>query len=311
MKVLSFLVFLISNRVLKAILAFLYIALFTQNSFAIEIEAEGRYYFPANISEVEACENAFIDARQSAMSQAGLEKGNFSQMDICSENENGAFCTLIQINQSYFDGGYILSEKQVDKRIDGQSKDRECVVIGKFDVQKFRSQPDVNFIVKAELDDRKYYSGQQVKIKGETNQKAYISLVGYSPRTDIFERIVPSSFEPVIEVAGSFQIPSKQNSEKYELYAFIPENDAREEVAEFMILLATKKRFDLLEKSKASDFYKRLDELGRENWRKIELGYTIYRNKVNEKLIFISQLTYVFSFDWVSNHTAGFSRGCN
>ena len=52
MKVLSFLVFLISNRALKAILAFLYIALFTQNSFAIEIEAEGRYDFPANISEV-------------------------------------------------------------------------------------------------------------------------------------------------------------------------------------------------------------------------------------------------------------------
>ena len=44
-----------------------------------------------------------------------------------------------------------------------------------------------------------------------------------------------------------------------------------------MILLVTKKRFDLLERSKTSDFYKRLDELGRENWRKIELGYTIYR----------------------------------
>ena len=265
MKILSFKVIWISSRVITAILAFLFFAVFFQNSNAIEIEAEGRHYFPANISEVEACGNAFIDARQSAMSQAGLEKGNFSQMDICSENENGASCTLIQINQSYFDGGYILSEKQVKKRIDGQGNDRECVVLGKFDVQKFRSEPDVNFIVKAELDDLKYYSGQQVKIKGETNQKAYISLVGYRPRTDMFERIVPNEFEPVLEVAGSFQIPSKKNSAKYELDALIPENDAREEIAEFMILLATKKRFDLLEQSKASDFYKRLDELGREN----------------------------------------------
>lgn len=265
------------NLSLKYLLAFLCLAAFPQNSFAVEIQAEGRYYFPANISEVEACENAFIDARQSAMSLAGLEKGNFSQMDICSENESGASCTLIQISQSYFDGGYILSEQKLSENIQGQGNDRECVVNGKFDVQKFRSQPDVNFIVKAELDDRKYYSGQEIKITGQTNKKAYISLLGYSPKTDMFETIVPNPFEPVMLVEGNFQIPSMKNSQKYALDAIIPQNDNRDEVAEFMVLLVTKKKFDLLEKSKTSDFYKRLDELGRENWRKIELGYTIYR----------------------------------
>ena len=265
------------NLRLKYLLTFLFLAVFPQNSFAVEVQAEGRYYFPANISEVEACENAFIDARQSAMSQAGLEKGNFSQMDICSENESGASCTLIQISQSYFDGGYILSEQKLSENIQGQGNDRECVVNGKFDVQKFSSQPDVNFIVKAELDDRKYYSGQEIIIRGQTNKKAYISLLGYSPKTDMFETIVPNPFEPAVLVEGNFQIPSKKNSQKYALDAIIPQNDTREEIAEFMILLVTKKRFDLLERSKTSDFYKRLDELGRENWRKIELGYTIYR----------------------------------
>ena len=68
----------------------------------------------------------------------------------------------------------------------------------------------MNFIVKAELDDRKYYSGQEIKIKGHTNKKAYISLLGYSPKTDMFETIVPNPFEPSVLLEGNFQIPSKK-----------------------------------------------------------------------------------------------------
>ena len=151
-------------------------------------------------------------------------------MDICSENESGASCTLIQISQSYFDGGYILSEQKLSENIQGQGNDRECVVNGKFDVQKFRSQPDVNFIVKAELDDRKYYSGQEIKITGQTNKKAYISLLGYSPKTDMFETIVPNPFEPAVLLEGNFQIPSKKNSQKYALDAIIPQNDTRKKL---------------------------------------------------------------------------------
>ena len=81
-----------------------------------------------------------------------------------------------------------------------------------------------------------------VNITGQTNKKAYISLLGYSPKTDMFETIVPNPFEPVMLVEGNFQIPSMKNSQKYALDAIIPQNDNRDEVAEFMVLLVTKKK---------------------------------------------------------------------
>ena len=90
-------------------------------------------------------------------------------------------------------------------------------------------------------------------------------------------KVVPNDYERTLELDGDFEIPSRQNSGKYAIEAFILESDSRDEVAEFMILLATKNKFDFLSETKASSFYKRLDELGRQNWRKIELGYTIYR----------------------------------
>lgn len=253
------------------------LALIPIESYSQPIESEGRYYFPANISQVEACQNAFLDARQAAMSKAGLERGNFSQMDICSETEKGASCSLIQINQSYFDGGYILSEEKVSEQIRTENDFRECVVTGKFEVKKFSSQPDLNFLVEAELNQQKFFSGEEIKINGETNRKAHITLLSYDPKTEMISKIVPNDYEPTLELDGNFEIPSRLNSGKYAMVAFILENDSRDEVAEFMILLATKTKFEFLSETKASSFYKRLDELGRKNWRKIELGYTIYR----------------------------------
>ena len=41
------------------------------------------------------------------MMKAGLERGSFFTIDICSEIENNSTCKLHQENQSYFDGGYI------------------------------------------------------------------------------------------------------------------------------------------------------------------------------------------------------------
>ena len=46
-------------------------------AFAETFLAEGRSYYPADISEIEACENARLDAKMKAMSEAGLERGRF------------------------------------------------------------------------------------------------------------------------------------------------------------------------------------------------------------------------------------------
>ena len=54
--------------------------------------------------------------------------------------------------------------------------------------------------------------------------------------------------------------------------------ETRPAINEWLFLLATKTNFELLESESAESFYKRLDELGRENWRLLQIGYTILKN---------------------------------
>ena len=44
---------------------------------------------------------------------------------------------------------------------------------------------------------------------------------------------------------------------------------------EWLFLLATKSKFEALDLESPENFHKRLDELGRENWRLAQIGYTI------------------------------------
>ena len=239
-------------------------------------ETEGRAYFPADISQIEACDNAYINAKKSAMSLAGLERGQFFTLDICSESDKGTNCSLIQESISYYDGGYVASEQRLAEKLT-ETTPRECIVNGKFEVRIFKDKPDVNFVLDASLNQRNFVSGQEVIIEGRVSPKAHISLLSFDPKTNTLSRIVPNDFDREIIIEDSFQLPSKAQKRRYSLEAYIPENTQSEEIAEFMVLLATKKKFDLLDKQTSSNFYKRLDEFGRQNWRKKDLGYTIYR----------------------------------
>ena len=68
------------------------------------------------------------------------------------------------------------------------------------------------------------------------------------------------------------------NKRKYSLKAIFPDNYNKSSISEFLILLVTKKSFKLIEKEPSKSFYKRLDELGRQNWRIKNIGYTILRD---------------------------------
>lgn len=262
----------------KIKLSFATVLLLCQNQvFAETFLVEGRSYYPADISEIEACENARLDAKMKAMSEAGLERGRFFTLDICSESSEGAHCSLIQESQSYFDGGYIKSQEIVEKQIINTAQ-RECIIRAKFDVQKFETKPDLNFLLEADLNQRKFFSGQKVVVSGNVNPSAYIYLLDVNTKTDMLSLIVPNDYDKQIFTEDEFQLPSRQKQKFYDIYAYIPEDRRSDELSEFMILLATKQKFDLLTQTSASNFYKRLDELGRSNWRKIDLGYTIYRN---------------------------------
>ena len=247
-----------------------------QSAYSEEFRGLGRAYFPDTISKVEACEIAKIEAKKNAMSKAGLERGNFNTIDVCSEGVKGVKCTMMQESQSYFDGGYITNEEIISQKIE-TSGQKECVIEAIYDVVKFRSQHDLNFILNAELNQRKFLNRQELRISGAVSGKAYLMLLSYNPAKDRVYKLVPNKIERNVLVDGQFQIPSVSYSKKYGLNVYIPENSKEDELTEYLILLATKKRFDLLDDTDATDFYRRLDELGRENWRKTNLSYTIYK----------------------------------
>ena len=116
---------------------------------------------------------------------------------------------------------------------------------------KFRSQHDLNFILNAELNQRKFLNKQELRISGEVSGKAYLMLLSYNPAKDRVNK--PNKIERNVLVDGQFQIPSVSYSKRYGLNVYIPENSKEDELTEYLILLATK-RFDLLDDTDATDF---------------------------------------------------------
>jgi len=255
------------------ILFFLAIEAVFANTFQIRDTA----YYPVNISQQEACETAKINAQKQAMSKAGLEKGRFADLEICTDDEAGAKCSLIQESQSYYEGGYLTSTKIFRQDVENIGNERQCVVHAEITLERFKGNPDPNFALSAEVSHKKMFVNQTFSISGETTKEAYVYLLGYLHSKDEFYSIVPNSFETMNKVQGKFIFPSKNSNSKYALEALLPEDFQNEQLSEIMLVLATKDKFSLLNKETAPNFYKRLNELGRDRWRKIHLGYTIFR----------------------------------
>jgi hypothetical protein len=234
-------------------------------------------YIPRNVTVDEACEAAKINAQKQAMSKAGLEKGRFADLEICTDDAAGANCSLIQESQSYYEGGYITATKFAEPKIEENGVEKKCVIDAQITVERFKGNPDPNFALSAELSDRKMFANQTFSITGETTKEAYVYLLGYLPMKDEFYRIIPNRFEPMSKLQGEFIFPSKNSNSKYALEALLPKDFENDQLSEIMLVLATKDEFSLLNKETAPDFYKRLNELGRDQWRKIHLGYTIVR----------------------------------
>ena len=250
-----------------------------QISFADWVyNAEGRFDLPKNISENESCYNAKIEAKKNAMMKAGLERGSFFTIDICLENENKSSCKLHQENQSYYEGGYINDIEIIEEKIVNTSNNKECLVVLNADITKFRSQHDPNYILEGNIKSKILKIGDEIILEGEVNQTSNIFLLSVSLDKNSYVKLLPNEFEKLENIEGKFSIPSLLNSSKYSLEAQFPINYNRTSISEFLILLVTKKSFRLLNEEKSNSFYKRLDELGRKNWRIRRIGYTIIKD---------------------------------
>ena len=78
---------------------------------------------------------------------------------------------------------------------------------------------------------------------------------------------------------GEFSIPSKDKYNKYELTIGFPPELKKNETQEFIIVLATKRKFAILNKVKVSELLTRLDDEEKPNWYMQKIGYSVLRKK--------------------------------
>ena len=250
------------------------------------VSVEGTYLFPKTMSEAACYQKALMQAKQKAIREVVGERLTNELVEVCDETEERTSCSLFQQTLNWFDDGYLASLEHDSslnaiRKQDGFS---ECVVNIKADVRKFQNEHDPAFALAAEIDGpRRKRDGEIISISGETTQQAYLSLLGWYPEFDgdNFYRIIPNSFDTPNAINGKFTFPSSQALRQYQLFAEWSTaygNLEASEASEVMLVLATKKAFPLLDKETSEDFYRRLDALGRENWKIAKLTYFVMRS---------------------------------
>ena len=111
------------------------------------------------------------------------------------------------------------------------------------------------------------------------SEKAYINVLGWYPDIDKenYYKLYPNKFEKDNFLKKKFTIPTKDNSNRYELKLNFPENLKKDETQEFIIVLATKRKFAILNKIKISELLSRLDDENKHNWYMQKIGYSVLR----------------------------------
>ena len=250
------------------------------------VSVEGSYLFPKTMSEAACYQKALMQAKQNAVRQVVGERLSNELLEVCNETEERTSCSLFQQTLNWFDNGYLASLKH-DRSLDTVRKQdgfNECVVNITAEVRKFNSEHDPEFALLAEIEGpRRKRDGDVISISGQSSQQAYLSLLGWYPEFDgdNFYKIVPNDFDEPSVIKGKFAFPSSQAQRQYQVlveWAQAYRDLETSEASEVLLVLATKKDFPLLDKEKSEDFYRRLDALGRENWKIAKLTYFVMRN---------------------------------
>ena len=220
------------------------------------------------------CQAAALQAaKANTFSKAGLEKFSSKQMEICSDTVEATHCELHQQTLNYYEGAYIAGTRNVQI---GNSA-TECTASLEANVRIYKSQHDPSFGLEASINGSKIKrSGEVIQIVGQVNKEAHLNLYVYSPNStgDQYQHIFPNQFDSKNKLNGKFQIPSFEKSKVYSFFAEFPKEHNGKAVNEWLFLLATKSNFEVLDIESSENFHKRLDELGRENWRLAQIGYT-------------------------------------
>ena len=262
------------------------IILFPTFSNAEWINSEGSEYIDRKTTIDEACKNALMKAKRNALSKANLERLQSNQIQICSENKVSSDCKLFESTFDYIEGGFINEIKNQEGQMSRETVVNaepfdQCIVKILANVVKYKEKSDPNYILSAKLLNKPtIYEGENIVINGEVNKKSFISVYGWYPDIDAntYYQIFPNKHDKNQLFEKKIQIPRKSSIDKYQITASFPKKLIKSETQEILIIIATKKKFDIIKEQKIVDFRKRLNSLGRYNWKRIILGYTILKD---------------------------------
>ena len=244
------------------------------------VSSSGKYYIDRNISVSEACQNALVKSKNNALRKALGERITSQELEVCTDNSQKNECELYRNTFNFLDGGLITDISDEKESIIEDFPQKYCLVNLRVNIKKFTTKPDFNYTINVNLDNKSIINeGDEISINGEVNKKSYLTILGWYPNLnkDYYYKIYPNKYTKSKSFKGFFNIPDQQKN-KYKIFAQLPKNFKKKEAYEFLIVIASKIKIDILEKQKIFELNKRLFELGRSNWEIRRLGYKIVRN---------------------------------
>ena len=114
-------------------------------------------------------------------------------------------------------------------------------------------------------------------INGEINLPSKIYIFYLNNKNEVATLLFPNKFENKINFSGKFVFPANNN---YDLVANFPLKHNKDTILENIVIISTKSNkgnFKVIDKEPFISILSRLNELGRDKWRKLNLNYLILR----------------------------------
>lgn len=279
MSICDLLLFLLS--VSSAIIFFTFTPSSSFANTSLSIKGEGMSYWDDRTSKKDACDIAELEAKNDVLRQLGLERLKSNQVEACSDSGDKVNCELYQSTFNTISGGYIKNFEILEQKRGGIDN-KFCVVKIIADAVKFKGKHDPDFIINADIGDRRrFFEGSHLTVNAELNKEAFVSVLGWYPDIDKenYYKLFPNEFDKNNFLQNRFKIPTRSNSTRYKLDIGFPPDLKKDETQEFIIVLATKRKFAILDKIKVSELLTRLDEEGKSNWYMQKIGYSVLRKK--------------------------------
>ena len=279
MSICDLLLFLLS--VSSAVIFLIFTPLSSFANTSLSTKGKGMSYWDDRTSKKDACDIAELEAKNDVLRQLGLERLKSNQVEACLDSGDKVNCELYQSTFNTISGGYIKNFEILEQKRGGIDN-KFCVVKIIADAIKFKGKHDPNFIINADIGDRRrFFEGSHLTINAELNKEAFVSVLGWYPDIDKenYYKLFPNEFDKNNFLQNSFKIPTRINSKRYKLDIGFPADLKKDETQEFIIVLATKRKFAILNKIKVSELLTRLDDEGKSNWYMQKIGYSVLRRK--------------------------------